>query len=90
MISPSTSAVVVFTPSFITASYSLSWLIKYLDIFVAFPNNRGNTPVAFGSNVPVCPTFVFNIFFTFFTISLDVRPFDLFITNIPFIISSLF
>ena len=45
--------------------------------FVAFPISKGNTPVAFGSNVPVCPTFSFNIFLTFFTTSLDVYSFSL-------------
>ena len=48
-------------------------IIKYLESFVPIPKRSGNTPVAFGSNVPVCPTFfTFNIFLTFATTSCDV------------------
>ena len=62
--SPSTSAVEVFLPNSNTTSYSLSWFIKYLEILVASPIKSGNTPVALGSNVPVCPTLEFVSFFT--------------------------
>lgn len=48
-----------FLPNSNTTSYSLSWFIKYLEILVASPIKSGNTPVALGSNVPVCPTLEF-------------------------------
>ena len=58
----------------------------YLEICVPFPISNGNTPVALGSKVPVCPTFSFNIFFAFLTISCDVQFLGLFIIIIPSIL----
>ena len=45
----------------------------------------GKTPLAIGSNVPVCPTFSFAIFLTIATISCEVYSFGLSINKIPFI-----
>ena len=66
MISPSLSPVEVLVPSIISARYVLSELIKNRDILVACPIQTGRSPVARGSKVPVCPTFlILNCFFIF-------------------------
>ena len=43
-----------------------------MDGILIINKTKGNTPVASGSSVPVCPTFSFTIFLILYTISCDV------------------
>jgi hypothetical protein len=52
---PSASPVSVVTPRHSVATYSLSESSRNCDHFVASPKHSGNTPVASGSRLPVCP-----------------------------------
>ena len=58
MISPSASSVLVVWPSLIVASYSFSVSVRYPSSLVAFSTPTTRTPVAIGSSVPACPTFL--------------------------------
>jgi hypothetical protein len=54
---PSASPVSVVTPRQTVVRYSLSESSRNCDHFVASPKQIGNTPVASGSRLPVCPAF---------------------------------
>ena len=49
------------SPSFIVPVYTLSMPVNESTIFVALPMQRMSKPVAFGSSVPQCPTFLLPI-----------------------------
>ena len=78
------SSVSVSIPRRITAEYSLSSLIMYSDALTARPTSTGRTPVASGSSVPVCPTFlVSNIFRSICIMRKELTPSCLSITITP-------
>src|SRR5271165_3050109 len=58
VISPSASSVLVDWPSLIVATYSFSVSVRYPSSLVAFFTPTTSTPVAIGSSVPACPTFL--------------------------------
>src|SRR5580693_6164205 len=58
MSSPSASSVLVDWPSLIVAWYSFSVRVRYPSSLVAFSTPTTRTPVAIGSRVPACPTFL--------------------------------
>ena len=58
VISPSASSVLVDWPSLIVAAYSFSVRVRYPSSLVAFSTPTTRTPVAIGSRVPACPTFL--------------------------------
>ena len=69
------------SPSFIVPVYTLSIPVNESTIFVALPTQRMSKPVAFGSSVPQCPTFLLPIrrdsHRVLPTTSKDVQPFGL-------------
>src|SRR3954467_4644843 len=81
---PAASCVSVIWPKRTTASYSFSPSETKLAILVASPMQMGNTPVAVGSSVPVCPQRrVLNSPFTLRTTSKLVGPLGLSTTTTP-------
>ncbi len=76
MTAPMRSPVSVAVPKATVARYRLRPAVRNCDRRVALPITTGNTPVANGSSVPVCPTRVLrgNRRRTVATTSCDVMP----------------
>ena len=73
--SPAASYESVAQPNWITPSYVFSIPIRYACSRVALPTQRTSRPVASGSSVPVCPTFlIFERRRNFSTASCEVMP----------------
>ena len=84
-ISPSVSNVFVASPNFNSAIYSLSKLVIDESCLVSFSVPIIKTPVANGSRVPPCPTFLCLVtFLIFLTTSKDVQSTGLSIFIITF------
>ena len=78
------SKVVVSAPKTISPTYRLGRPVRYWRILVHFPTPSTSTPVASGSKVPECPTFLVpRIPRHLATTSWLVHPGGLSITNIP-------
>ena len=89
--SPLMSSVSVVTPSWQTATYSLSRSAISSQSFVALPRHTGRTPVAPGSSVPVCPIFLMcRIPRSFATTSDEVYPVSLWMMIMPLYGASFF
>src|SRR5690349_19087258 len=85
--SPSASPVLVRSPSFSVARYSLSASSSGAANLVASPNNRTRRPHASGSRVPAWPAFfAFNRRFTSCSARLEVTPTGLSSSSAPSII----
>src|SRR3954452_7543288 len=83
--SPAASSVVVSTPRTTSATYVFGCAVRKRSSRVTFPTPTSSTPVASGSSVPACPTFlVCRIPRSFATTSCDVHPASLSITTRPF------
>ena len=89
IIFPDESSVSVQEPNVTVNSYVFNKFSVKRIVFVASPIAMGSKPVASGSRVPPCPTFVDGTFFlTKFTILVEPIPLGLSITSQPFILGN--
>ena len=86
IILPDASSVSVAKPNETVNSYVFNKFSVNRMVFVASPIATGSKPVASGSKVPPCPTFLTpNFFLIIFTISVEPIPLGLSTTSHPFI-----